>query len=61
METLSGENTYEYFKVMDDEIQSLMKRETWEVVLRKSISDHNVHPVTCSSSSIGNLIEKSVN
>ena len=28
MEALSGENLEEYFKAMDDEIQSLMRRET---------------------------------
>ena len=33
---------------MDDEIQSLMRRDTWESVLRKSVADHNVLPVTWS-------------
>ena len=46
MEALSGENLEEYFKAIDDGIQSLMRRDTWEIVLRKSISDHNVLPVT---------------
>ena len=46
MEGLSGENSEEYFKAMDDEIQSLTRRETWEIVLRKSVADHNVLPVT---------------
>ena len=46
METLSGENLEEYFKAMDDEIQSLTRRDTWGVVLRKSVSDHNVLPGT---------------
>ena len=32
METLSGEHLEEYFKAMDDEIQSLMRRDTWEIV-----------------------------
>ena len=32
MEALSGENSEEYFKAMDDEIQSLTRRETWEIV-----------------------------
>ena len=59
METFSGENTDEYFKAMDDKIQGLMKRETWEIVLRISISDHDVLPVRWSSSARGNLIEKS--
>ena len=48
MEALSGENLEEYFKAMDDEIKSLMRRETWEIVLRKSVADHNVLPVTWS-------------
>ena len=30
MEALSGETSEEYFKSMDDEIQSLMIRDTWE-------------------------------
>ena len=48
MEALSGENSEEYFKAMDDEIQSLMKRDTWEIVSRKSVSDHNIIPGTWS-------------
>ena len=48
MEALSGENSEEYFKAMDDEIQSLMRRDTWEIVLRRSIADHNVLPGTWS-------------
>ena len=46
MEALSGENSEEYFKAMDDQIQSLTRRETWEIVLRKSVADHNVLPGT---------------
>ena len=38
----SNENTNEYFKAMDDEIQSLMRRDTWEIVSRKSVADHNI-------------------
>ena len=48
MEALSGENSEEYFKAMDDKIQSLTRRETWEIVLRKSVADHNVLPGTWS-------------
>ena len=48
MEALSGENLEEYFKTMDDEIQSLMRRDTWEIVSRKSFADHNVLLGTCS-------------
>ena len=48
MEALSGENSEEYFKAMDDEIQSLMRRDTCEIVLRKSVADHNMLPGTWS-------------
>ena len=48
MEAFSGENLEEYFKAMDDEIQSLTRRGTWEIVLRKSVADHNVLPGTWS-------------
>ena len=44
IEVLSGENSEEYFKAMDYEIQSLMRRDTWEIVLRKSVADHNMLP-----------------
>ena len=33
---------------MYDEIQSLMRRYTWEIVSRKLVADHNVIPGTCS-------------
>ena len=29
IEALSGENAEEYFKAVDDEIRSLMRRDTW--------------------------------
>ena len=45
IEALSGENLEEYFKAMDDEIQSLMRRDTWEIISRKSVADHNLLPV----------------
>ena len=48
MEALSGENPEEYFKAVDDEIQSLTRRDTWKIFLRKSVADHNVIPVTWS-------------
>ena len=48
MESLLGENTDEYFNAMDDKIQSLTRRDTWEIVLRKSVADHNVLPGTWS-------------
>ena len=46
MEALSGENLKEYFKAMNDEIQSLMRRDTWKIFLRKSVADLNVLPGT---------------
>ena len=42
MEALSGESSEEYFKAMYYEIKSLMRSDTWEIVLRKSIADQNV-------------------
>ena len=48
MQALSGENSEEYFKAMDDKIKSLTRRYTWEIVLRKSVADHNVLPGTWS-------------
>ena len=48
MEALPGENSEEYFKVMDDEIQSIMRRDTWEIVSRKSVADHSILPGTWS-------------
>ena len=44
----SNEKTDEYFKAMDDEIQSLMRRDTWEIVSKKSVSDHSMLPGTWS-------------
>ena len=46
MEALSGKNPEEYFKEMYDEIQILMRRDTWEIVSRKSVAYHNVLPRT---------------
>ena len=43
-----NENTDEYFKAMYDEIQSLTRRDTWEIVSRKSVDDHNMLPGTWS-------------
>ena len=41
IEALSGEHTDEYYKDMDDEIRSLIRRETQEIVPRKSVYGHN--------------------
>ena len=43
-----NENTDEYFKAMDYEIQSLMRRDTWEIVSEESVADHNMLPGTWS-------------
>ena len=43
-----NENTNEYFKATDDEIQSLMGRDTWDIVSRKIVADHNMLPGTWS-------------
>ena len=42
MQALSGENRDEYYKAIDDEIHSLMRRETWEIVSSNSVADNNV-------------------
>ena len=42
MEALSGEHADEYYKAMDDEIRSLMRMDTWEIVSRKSVADNNM-------------------
>ena len=34
MEALSVEHTYEYYKIMDDKIQSPMIRDIWDIFLR---------------------------
>ena len=44
MEALSGKNSEEYFKAMDDEIKILMRRDTWDIVSRKSFADKNLLP-----------------
>ena len=41
-----NESTGDYFKAMDDVIQSLMRRDTWEIVSRKSVDDQNELPGT---------------
>ena len=61
MEALSVKYVNEYFMVMYDEIQILMRRDTCEIVLRKLFSDHNVIPGTQSQSARVNLIVQSVN
>ena len=61
MEALSGENAEEYFKVLDDELQVIMRKDTWGIFLRNSVADHDVLPGNGLSSERGNLIVKSVN
>ena len=48
MESLSDKYPEEYFKAMDDEIQNIIIRDTWVIVSRKSVADHNVFPKTWS-------------
>ena len=43
-EASSGENAEEYFKAMYDEIQSIMRRDTWVIVSSKSVAYHYVIP-----------------
>ena len=57
----SNENTDEYFKAMDDEIQSLMRRDTWDIfqgsqlLITICFQEHGL------SSERGNLIGQSGN
>ena len=44
MELLSSKHADEYYKNMNDKIQIIMRRDTWEVFTRKSADDHNVLP-----------------
>ena len=39
MEALSVEHPYEWYKATDGEIQSLIRRDTWEIVSSNSDSD----------------------
>ena len=48
MEALSSEHVDEYYKAMDDKVNNLMRRNTWEIVTRKSVGDHNFLSLTCS-------------
>ena len=48
MEALSGENSEEHFRSMDDEIKILMRTHTWDIVSRKSFADKNFLPGTLS-------------
>ena len=56
MEALSGENSEEYFKTMDDEIQSLMRRDTWEIVQGSQLLNTMCFQEHGLSSAKGNLI-----
>ena len=46
MEFLSVEHIDEYYKAIDDKIQSLMRRYSRENISRNSVDDHNVFPGT---------------
>ena len=43
-DALSGKNSEEYFQAMDDKIQSLIRKDTWDIVSRKPVANHNVIP-----------------
>ena len=42
VEALSCECAFGYYKAMDEKIQSLIRRDTWDIVSSKSVADHNV-------------------
>ena len=42
MEALSFEHADEYYKAMNDEVHSLMRSYTWDIVSRKSVADKNM-------------------
>ena len=46
MEALTGENADEYYKSIYYEIQSLMKRDIWDIVSRKSVAGTSMLPIT---------------
>ena len=48
MEALSGEHAEEYYKAMNEEIKSLIIRDTWEAVPIKYMADHQVITETSS-------------
>ena len=56
-----NKNKDEYFKAMDDEIQSLMRSYTWDIVSRKSVAGQNVIPETWSFKCKRKLIRQSRN
>ena len=45
-EVLSCENVDEYYNAMDDDINNFMRRDTWDIVSSKSVSDQNMIPGT---------------
>ena len=45
---LSGETADEHYRAMDDKIQSITRRDTWDIVSTRSVDDHNVLPGTWS-------------
>ena len=61
MEALSGENLEEYFKAMDDEIQSLMRMYTWEIFQGSQLLIKMYYQENGTSIERGNLIGKSIN
>ena len=61
MEALSGENTEEYFNTMGYEIQSLMRKETWEIFQGIQLLITMCFQEHCYSSARVNLIGQSGN
>ena len=48
MEALSSEYVDEYYKVIYDKVNNLMRRDTWEIFPRKLVYNHNFLPLTWS-------------
>ena len=61
MEALSDEHLGECYKSMDDKIQSLVRRYTWDFVPMKSVADNNVLPGTWYFECKQDLVGLSVN
>ena len=57
----SHENMDEYFKALDDEIESLMRRDTWEIFQRSQLLITICFQEHGLSSARGNLIRPSGN
>ena len=56
MDALPGKNSEEDFKAMDDEIQSIIRWDTWEIASRKSVADQMCFQEHGLSSARGNMV-----